>query len=79
MNRIINFFRDPEYYRALFRLALPIALQSLISSSLNFVSVVMIGQLGETGLRLDLAAMLAQAYTESGKTANAPPKKPNPS
>ena len=46
MNRIIAFFRDPEYYRALFRLALPIALQSLISSSLNFVSVIMIGQLG---------------------------------
>ncbi len=47
MNRILAFFRDPEYYRALFRLALPIAFQSLITSSLNFVSVVMIGQLGE--------------------------------
>ncbi len=47
MNKITSFFRDPDYYRALFRLMLPIALQNLITSSLNFVSVVMIGQLGE--------------------------------
>ena len=47
MKRIINFFRDTDYYRALLRLALPIALQNLITSSLNFVSVLMIGQLGE--------------------------------
>ena len=47
LNRIRSFFTDPEYYRTLIRLAVPIALQSLISSSLNFVSVFMIGQLGE--------------------------------
>jgi len=46
-NRARSFFTDPEYYRTLVRLAGPIALQSLISSSLNFVSVFMIGQLGE--------------------------------
>lgn len=46
-NRARTFFKDPEYYRTLVRLAGPIALQSLISSSLNFVSVFMIGQLGE--------------------------------
>lgn len=47
MKKILTFFRDPDYYRALIRLMLPIALQNLITSSLNFVSVVMIGQLGE--------------------------------
>jgi hypothetical protein len=47
LSRIHSFFADPDYYRSLVRLALPIALQSLISSSLNFVSVFMIGQLGE--------------------------------
>ncbi len=47
MNKILAFFRDSEYYRSLFGLALPIALQNLITSSLNFVSVIMIGQLGE--------------------------------
>lgn len=47
LSRLLSFFTDPDYYRTLIRLALPIALQSLISSSLNFVSVFMIGQLGE--------------------------------
>lgn len=42
------FFADREYFRQLFRFALPIALQNLVTSSLNLVAVVMIGQLGET-------------------------------
>jgi len=50
LNKIQQFFRDPEYFRGLFRLMLPIALQNLITSSLNFVSVVMIGQLGEVSI-----------------------------
>lgn len=43
----IEFFRDKEYYRLLYKLALPIALQQFIMSSLNMVGVVMIGQLGD--------------------------------
>ncbi|HNR01246.1 MAG TPA: MATE family efflux transporter [Anaerolineaceae bacterium] len=50
MKKITDFFRDSEYYRAILRLMLPIALQNLITSSLNFVSVVMIGQLGEVSI-----------------------------
>ncbi|HNS07970.1 MAG TPA: MATE family efflux transporter [Anaerolineaceae bacterium] len=50
LKQIRSFFRDPEYYRGLLRLMLPIALQNLITSSLNFVSVVMIGQLGEVSI-----------------------------
>lgn len=50
LKKITNFFRDSEYYRAILRLMLPIALQNLITSSLNFVSVVMIGQLGEVSI-----------------------------
>lgn len=50
MEKIISFFKDREYFRTLIRLALPIALQNLISSSLNFVSVFMIGQLGEVSI-----------------------------
>lgn len=46
----VEFFRDREYYRQLVRFALPIALQNLIMSSLNLVSVVMIGQMGETSV-----------------------------
>lgn len=45
--RLTTFYADPEYYRLLFTIALPIMLQNLLMSSLNMVSSVMIGQLGE--------------------------------
>ena len=38
---------DREYWSTLVRLALPIAAQSFISSSINVVGVVMVGQMGE--------------------------------
>ncbi|MBA3075278.1 MAG: MATE family efflux transporter, partial [Anaerolineae bacterium] len=47
INTILDFFRDYEYYRQLMRLAVPIALQNLITSSLNMVALIFIGQLGE--------------------------------
>jgi len=43
---LAGFFNDKEYYRRLVRLGLPIALQQFITSSLNMVGVIMIGQLG---------------------------------
>ncbi len=49
ITRLFNaFFADREYFRQLVRFALPIALQNLVTSSLNMVGVVLIGQLGET-------------------------------
>lgn len=39
---------DTLFYKRLFSLAIPIILQSLISSSLNMLDVMMVGQLGET-------------------------------
>lgn len=39
-----------EFYNRFFTLALPILFQSLISTSLNFLDVFMVGQLGETAL-----------------------------
>jgi putative MATE family efflux protein len=44
---LISFFSDKEYYRQLYKFAIPIALQQLITASLNMVGWVMIGQLGE--------------------------------
>lgn len=41
-------FKDKIFYKSMFAIALPIALQNLISSSLNMVDTVMIGRLGET-------------------------------
>ena len=46
----MRLFGDRGYYAALFTIALPIALQNLVMSSLNMVSVVFIGQLGETSV-----------------------------
>ncbi|MBN2550477.1 MAG: MATE family efflux transporter [Anaerolineales bacterium] len=43
----IDFFRDAEYFRRLYKTALPIATQQFIMSSLNMVGVIMIGQLGD--------------------------------
>jgi putative MATE family efflux protein len=49
-NRLTQFFADPPYFRALFKIALPISLQYLVTNSLNMVGVIMIGQLGETSV-----------------------------
>ena len=45
-----SFFADREYFQQLLRFAIPIATQNLLMSSLNLVSVMMIGQLGETAV-----------------------------
>ncbi len=45
-----DFFHDKEFFSALFRLWLPISLQQFVFSLLNLVSVMMIGQLGETSV-----------------------------
>lgn len=48
LRRVIDFYRDREYFTLLIKIALPIALQNFIMSALNMVGSVMIGQLGET-------------------------------
>ena len=58
MTSIVNRFttlpgrirKDREFFLKLFRLGLPIALQFLVSTSLNMVDTLMIGQLGETSI-----------------------------
>jgi putative MATE family efflux protein len=50
VQKIFSFFKDSEYYRQLFHLALPITLQNLISSSLTLIAVLFIGQLGATAV-----------------------------
>lgn len=46
----MRFFAGREYYTQLFHYALPIAMQALVMSSLGMVSVMMVGQLGETSV-----------------------------
>lgn len=47
LTTIQRLYSDPEYFRQLFRIALPIALQSLVMSLLNMATVVMVGQNGD--------------------------------
>lgn len=48
--RLFAAYRDPDYMRPLLRIAGPVAVQSLINSGLNMVSVIMIGQKGEVSV-----------------------------
>ncbi|QSF44383.1 MATE family efflux transporter [Paenibacillus tianjinensis] len=43
-------FRDKEFRRSIFVIALPIIIQQLATSSLNFIDVIMVGRLGETSI-----------------------------
>lgn len=43
-------WRDPQYFRRLTHLALPIILQNAFAAGLNMIGVIMIGQLGETSI-----------------------------
>ena len=45
-----NLFSDKKFYKNLFVLALPITFQYFISSSINLVGVMMVGQLGEASI-----------------------------
>ena len=51
INKRLSFvFGDREYFRRLFNIGIPIVLQQLVTSSLNLVGQVMIGQLGEVAV-----------------------------
>jgi putative MATE family efflux protein len=45
--KIADFYNDPDYFHQLLKIAVPIALQNLLTSSLNMASSLMVGQLGE--------------------------------
>ena len=53
------FQKNPSFYRGVFALALPIALQSLISIGVNMLDTIMVGSLGETALS---ATSLANSF-----------------
>ena len=53
------FQRNPSFYKGVFALALPIALQSLISIGVNMLDTIMVGSLGETALS---ATSLANSF-----------------
>ncbi|MEB2333412.1 MAG: MATE family efflux transporter [Anaerolineaceae bacterium] len=46
----MSFLKDKEFLRAALALSVPVALQQLITASLNMIDVLMVGQLGETAV-----------------------------
>ncbi|HSB03318.1 MAG TPA: MATE family efflux transporter [Anaerolineales bacterium] len=46
----LSFFRDKDFFRAMLVIALPIALQQLITASLNMIDVLMVTRLGESSV-----------------------------
>jgi putative MATE family efflux protein len=48
--RLVDFYRDREYFRQMSQIGLPIIFQQFIFSLLNMVSVLLIGQKGETAM-----------------------------
>ena len=53
------FQKEPEFYKQVFSLALPIALQSLITIGVNMLDTIMVGNLGENSLS---ATSLANSF-----------------
>lgn len=47
---VIEYYRDPEYFRLLFKIGIPIALNQLFFSGLNMAGNVMVGQRGDVAM-----------------------------
>ncbi|MBS4021909.1 MAG: MATE family efflux transporter [Dethiobacter sp.] len=47
---MLHYLKGREFYSVMFKIALPIMIQNLVATSLNFVDTIMIGQLGSTEL-----------------------------
>ena len=56
---MLLFNKDPKFYKSVFALALPIALQSLITIGVNMLDTIMVGSLGENSLS---ATSLANSF-----------------
>ena len=49
-SKLTKYFGDAPFWRSIAQLALPIALQNLLSSSFSLVDTLMVGQLGDIPL-----------------------------
>ena len=60
LQRIFDFYRDPEYFLEVRRIAVPIIIQQLMFSGLNLLGVVFVGQKGEASVAaVGLAGQIA--------------------
>jgi putative MATE family efflux protein len=59
-NKVIEFYKDPEYFRNVRRIALPIIAQQAMFSLLNMLAVVFVGQKGDASVAaVGLAGQIA--------------------
>lgn len=50
LNKVIRFYSDPEYFREVQKIAVPIIIQQLMFSGLNLLGVVFVGQKGDAAV-----------------------------
>ncbi len=50
LNKILDFYRDPEYFHEVRKIAVPIIIQQLMFSGLNLLGVVFVGQKGDASV-----------------------------
>jgi len=50
IRRVADYYRDPEYFRQLFKIGIPIAFQQAFFSLLNMVGTIMVGQRGDVSM-----------------------------
>jgi len=48
--KVLDFYRDPEYFFEVRKIAIPIIIQQLMFSGLNMLGVVFVGQKGEASV-----------------------------
>ena len=62
--RVIAFYSDPEYFRNIRRIGVPIAIQQLMFAGLNLVGVVLVSQKGDASVAaVGLAGQIAVQFT----------------
>ena len=58
--RVVEFYKDPEYFSNLQKIALPIAIQQFVFSGLNWLGVIFVGQKGDAAVAaVGLAGQIA--------------------
>lgn len=50
IRRVLDFYRDPEYFSEVQKIAIPIIIQQLMFSGLNMLGVIFVGQKGEASV-----------------------------
>ncbi|MCI0556781.1 MAG: MATE family efflux transporter [Anaerolineae bacterium] len=60
LHKMLDFYRDPEYFSEVQKIAIPIIIQQLMFSGLNMLGVVLVGQKGEASVAaVGLAGQIA--------------------